>query len=87
MDGEAKNYSRTLLGFAVGRRFPAPAPLAFGDDYQFIISGDPVAAATVNSHSAESATAALDGVNRTFAESATTHLYTDKQGPTMIIIR
>ena len=63
------------------------APLAFGDDYQFIISGDPVAAATVNSHSAESATAALDGVYRTFAESATTHLYTDKLGPTLIIIR
>lgn len=31
MEGEAKDYSRTLLGFAVGRRFPAPAPLAFGE--------------------------------------------------------
>ena len=63
------------------------APLAFGDDYQFIISGDPVAAATVNSHSAESATTALDGVNRTVAESAKTHLYTDKVAGTLIRIR
>lgn len=31
MEGEAGDYSRTLLGFAVGRRFPAPAPLAFGE--------------------------------------------------------
>ena len=31
MEGEAKDYSRTLLGYAVGRRFPAPAPLAFGE--------------------------------------------------------
>ena len=29
--GEAKAYSRTLLAFAVGRRFPAPAPLGFGE--------------------------------------------------------
>lgn len=63
------------------------APLAFGDDYQFIVSGNPVAAATVNSHSAESATTALDGVYRTSAESATTYLYTDKLGPTMLIVR
>ncbi len=30
-EGEAKEYSRTLLAFAVGRRFPAPAPLGFGE--------------------------------------------------------
>lgn len=28
---EARDYSRTLLSFALGRRFPAPAPLAFGE--------------------------------------------------------
>ena len=62
-------------------------PLALADDYQFIISGDPVAAATVNSYSAESAATALDGVNRTVAESATTFLYTDKVAGTFIRIR
>ena len=31
LGGEAKNYSRTLLSFAEGRRFPAPAPLGFGE--------------------------------------------------------
>ena len=31
MEGNAENYSRTLLSFAAGRRFPAPAPLAFGE--------------------------------------------------------
>ena len=31
MEGEAEDYSRTLLAFAAGRRFPAPAPLAFGE--------------------------------------------------------
>ena len=65
------------------------APVAFGDDetYQFIISGDPVAAATVNSSFDESAATALDGVNRTIAESAMTHLYTDKVAGTFIQIR
>ena len=29
--GEAKDYSRTLLSFAAGKRFPAPAPLGFGE--------------------------------------------------------
>jgi hypothetical protein len=64
------------------------APVAFGDDdYQFIIAGDPEAAATVNSSYDESPTTALDGVNRTVAESATTYLYTDKVAGTMLIIR
>ena len=64
------------------------APVAFGDDdYQFIVSGDPVAAATVNSASDESAATALDGVNRTVAESAMTHLYTDKVAGILIEIR
>ncbi len=31
MEGEAKDYSRTLLAFAEGKRFPAPAPLGFGE--------------------------------------------------------
>ena len=73
-----------FLGLAIAA---IAAPLAFGDDYVYLISGDPVAAATVNSHSAESATAALDGVYRTIAESATTYLYTDKVAGTMLIIR
>jgi hypothetical protein len=66
----------------------AAAPLAFGDDdYRFIVSGDPVAAATTGSSYGESTAASLDGVCRTFAESATTYLYTDKKGPTMLIVR
>ena len=63
------------------------APLVFGDDYQFIISGDPVAAATVNSSFDESPATSLDGVNRTVAESSTTHLYTDKVAGILIEIR
>ena len=31
LQGSAKAYSRTLLRFAEGRRFPAPAPLGFGE--------------------------------------------------------
>ena len=31
LSGEAKEYSRTLLSFAVGKRFPAPSPLGFGE--------------------------------------------------------
>ena len=31
MDGSAKAYSLTLLRFAEGRQFPAPAPLGFGE--------------------------------------------------------
>jgi beta-lactamase regulating signal transducer with metallopeptidase domain len=31
LSGEAKDYSRTLLSFAAGKRFPAPAPLGFGE--------------------------------------------------------
>ena len=30
-EGEAKEYSRTLLSFAAGKHFPAPAPLGFGE--------------------------------------------------------
>ncbi len=31
LGGQAKAYSRTLLRFAEGRQFPAPAPLGFGE--------------------------------------------------------
>ena len=31
LNGSAKAYSRTLLRFAEGRQFPAPAPLGFGE--------------------------------------------------------
>ena len=64
------------------------APVAFGDDdYQFIIAGDPESAATVNSSFDESPATSLDGVNRTVAESSTTHLYTDKVAGILIEIR
>ena len=66
----------------------AAAPLALGDDdYRFIVSGDIVAAATAGSSYGESSAASLDGVNHTFAESAATYLFTDKKGPTMLILR
>jgi hypothetical protein len=70
------------------------APLAFGDDYQYFsdyadfesANAALKAAAKVNSHSAASDCAALDGVYRTVAESQMTHLYTDKEGPTALIL-
>ncbi len=71
------------------------APLAFGDDYQYFsdyvdfesANAALKAAAKVNSHSAASDCAALDGIYRTVAESAKTHLYTDKVAGTLIRIR
>ena len=71
------------------------APLAFGDGYQFFRDYADFesavaalsAAAEANSHSAESAATALDGVNRTVAESAPTYLYTDKKGPSLLLLR
>ena len=65
------------------------APLAGADDsnYQFIVSGDTVSAATANTSSGESDTVAIDGVNRTVAESEATHLFSDKEGPTTFILK
>ena len=77
----------TTTRAAAGIAAASIALAASGDSYQFIISGDPVAAATENSHFDESAPTALDGVYRTNAESQATHLYTDKEGPTMLIFR
>lgn len=76
----------------------APLVAANGDEYQFIISGDPVAAATVGSSSDSSATTALmsgplaDGFvyvaelearYRTMGESGTCSLRSDKAGTTI----
>ena len=82
----------------------AAAPLAAtsGDGYQFILSGDPVAASTAGSSSASSATASLtsgtlaDGFvlanelearSRTFGESGLSALRSDDFTSTMIILR
>lgn len=80
----------------------APLAAARGDGYQFIISGDPVAAASAGSSSASSATsslvggplaagrvvaAALEGRFRTADDSATGALRSDKAVGTIISIR
>ena len=80
----------------------APLAAARGDGYQFIISGDPVAAASAGSSSASSATsslvggplaagrvvaAALEGRFRTADDSATGALLSDKAVGTIISIR
>ena len=70
------------------------APLVLGDGYQYFsnyadfesANAALKAAAKVNSHSAASDCAALDGVYRNVAESQMTHLYTDKEGPTALIL-
>lgn len=80
----------------------APLTAARGDGYQYIISGDPVAAETADSSSASSATSSLtsgtlaDGYvlaselearYRTTGESALTALRSDKFSATIIIFK
>ena len=80
----------------------APLTAARGDGYQYIISGDPVAAETADSSSASSATSSLtsgtlaDGYvlaselearSRTTGESALTALRSDKFNATIIIFK
>ena len=57
------------------------------DTYQFIISGDPVAAATADSHSVASAATSLETRYRTWDESDGIALRSDKYRGMMIIIR
>ena len=80
----------------------APLATARGDGYQYILSGDPVAAETANSSSASSATASLtsgtladghmlaselEARYRTAGESSATALRSDKFGATIIIFK
>ena len=80
----------------------APLTAARGDGYQYILSGDPVAAETADSSSASSATSSLtngtlaDGYvlaselearSRTTGESALTALRSDKFNATIIIFK
>ena len=80
----------------------APLTAANGDGYQYILSGDPVAAETADSSSASSATSSLtsgtlaDGYvlaselearYRTAGESAATALRSDKFNATIIIFK
>ena len=67
----------------------AAAPLAGADDagYHFIVSGDPEEVAVANSSFDESPAVALDGIGRTVAESQVTHLYTDREGPVVFILK
>ena len=80
----------------------APLTAARGDGYQYILSGDPVAAETAGSSSASSATTPLtsgtlaDGYvlaselearSRTTGESALTALRSDKFNATIIIFK
>ena len=80
----------------------APLTAARGDGYQYIISGDPVAAETADSSSASSATSSLtsgtladghvlaselEARYRTAGESAATFLRSDKFNATIIIFK
>lgn len=80
----------------------APLAAASGDGYQFILSGDPVAASTAGSSSASSATASLtsgtlaggfvladdlEARSHTFGESGLSALRSDDFTSTMIILR
>ena len=56
MTGKKAAAAALSAAMAVG-----PFAAANGDDYQFIISGDPVAAATADSSSASSGTCSLTG--------------------------
>lgn len=57
------------------------------DTYQFIISGDPVAAATADSHSVASAATSLETRYRTWDESDGIALRSDEYHGMMIIIK
>ena len=57
------------------------------DTYQFIISGDPVAAATADSHSVASAATSLEARYRTWDESDGIALRSDKYRGLLIIVR
>lgn len=57
------------------------------DTYQFIISGDPVAAATADSHSVASAATSLEARYRTWDESDGIALRSDKYRGLFIIVR
>ena len=80
----------------------APLTAARGDGYQYILSGDPMAAETANSSSASSATASLtsgtlagghvlaselEARSRTAGESAVTALRSDKFSATIILFK
>jgi hypothetical protein len=66
----------------------AAAPLAAtGDSYQFIISGDPVAAAEVGVGSGESATGPLDVREHDVADSSTMALSSIMDGATILFVR
>ena len=79
----------------------AALPLGVSADYQYIISGDPVAAATVDScaaassatslvtstHSARTAAAPLEARYRTWDESDGIALRSDKYRGLLIIVR
>ena len=76
-----------------------PLAAAHGDEYRYIISGDPVAAATVNSCavaspgtaleagalSSPTASESLEARCRTWRESSGTALRSDKTGLTIVI--
>ena len=57
------------------------------DTYQFIISGDPVAAATADSHSVASAATSLETRYRTWDESDGIALRSDKYRGLLIIVK
>lgn len=80
--------TRTAAFGAASALALAAAPLAAtGDSYQFIISGDPVAAAEVGVGSGESATGPLDVREHDVADSATMALSSIKDGATILFVR
>ncbi len=81
-------HTRTAaIGAASALALAATPHAASGDGYQFIISGDPVAAAEVGVGSGESATGPLDVREHDVADSATMALSSIKDGATILYVR
>ena len=78
---------RTSAKAAAGIAAASLAFAASGDGYQFIISGDPVAAAEVGVGAGESATGPLDVREHDVADSATMALSSIKDGATILYVR
>lgn len=78
--------SAAMLAAALAMQTAGPLA-ASGDEYQYIVSGDPVAAATAGCASGESATGPLDVRRCAVAESRAMALTSIKNTGFVIVIR
>ena len=70
-EGSVRKTGRVTAPVALAAGAAMIAPLLFADDYQFIINGDPIAAATSNSCESASVGTALVTSTRTYPMVAT----------------